>query len=111
MLREQGHPEAGARVDRAWELNKGKRNEICMTMARQGWGYVKGAEHKDADELWACLAYAQAHNCALLANTGPLPDGSLAPEAVATLKAVGARLRREGWPAPNAEFKPTNRSG
>lgn len=38
----------------------------------------------------------------LLLNTGPLPNGSIHPEDVVTLKEVGRRLRSVGWPAPIA---------
>ena len=33
-------------------------------------------------------------------NTGPLPDGSIHPVDVKTLKEVGRRIRADGWPAP-----------
>jgi hypothetical protein len=32
----------------------------------------------------------------LLLNTGPLPDGAIHPEDVATLRAVGERIRAGG---------------
>lgn len=101
VLRRQNN-EAGARLaEAAWQKNRTKHNEICMTLQRQGWGYVEDAEHLGADEVRGRLAYALAHNCSMLANTGPLPDGSIHPEDVATLRAVGERIRREGWPGPD----------
>ncbi|MFW5857239.1 MAG: alpha-L-fucosidase [Planctomycetota bacterium] len=97
-LRENGD-ERGARIaDEAWAINRRKHNEICMTLQSQGWGYTEASSHKTADELWGSLAYARAHDCNLLANTGPLPDGSIHPEDVACLRAIGERIRREGLP-------------
>src|SRR5690606_1796009 len=96
--RREGRHDAAERADRAWAANRAKPNEICMTLQRGGWGYVEGAQHLDAEAVWGALAHAGAHGCRLLANTGPLPDGSLHPDDVATLRAVGERLRREGFP-------------
>ena len=39
------------------------------------------------------LAHAADLNANLLLNTGPLPDGSIYPADVATLREVGKRLR------------------
>ena len=46
------------------------------------------------------LADAAARNSNLLLNTGPLPDGSIDREDEGILREVGARLRRDGFPAP-----------
>ena len=46
--------------------------------------------------LLLLLAYPVAGN--LLLNTGPLPDGSIHPEDVQTLREVGRRIRAHGWP-------------
>lgn len=98
VLRREGNLEAAERADRAWALNARKPNEICMTLQRGGWGHVAGAPHLGPDEVWQALAHAGSHGCRLLANIGPLADGSLPKEDVATLRAVGERLRREGFP-------------
>jgi len=71
---------------------------------------VKDAAHKDADTIWGNLAYARAHNCNLLANVGPLPDGSIHPEDIACLKAVGKRIRTEGLPKPEDTVEPSRRT-
>ncbi|MDA3962719.1 MAG: alpha-L-fucosidase [Planctomycetota bacterium] len=110
MFRNAGMHEAAVRADRAWDANKNKHNEICLTLQDNGWGWMKDVGHKSAEDLWNCLAYAQAHNCALLANTGPLPDGSLHSDDVATLKAVGKRLREQGWPEPNPHYTPQRKT-
>ena len=109
MYRRNGNPEAAERADHGWAGNVDKRNEICMTIMNGAWGYCEGADWKDADELWRCLAYAEAHNCNLLANIGPKADGSLPADPVATLTELGQRIRTEGWPEPNPEFQPSPR--
>lgn len=104
--RKQGNEAAARRADAAWERNRTKHNEICMTIQEGGWGYVEGAAHKDADTVWGNLAYARAHDCNLLANVGPLPDGSIHPDDVACLKEVGRRLRRHGLPSADQVVEP-----
>jgi alpha-L-fucosidase len=78
----------------AWESNKTKHNEICDTLQPRVWGYKKddAGQHKSPDEVMDMLAAAGAQNCNLLLNTGPLPDGSINPVDVATLREVGKRL-------------------
>ncbi|MBM4044289.1 MAG: hypothetical protein FJ279_04180, partial [Planctomycetes bacterium] len=85
----------------AWERNKGRHNEICTTM-HPWWGHVEdpNAKHKTPDEVMAALADAAAHDCNLLLNTGPLPDGSINAVDAATLREVGRRLRESGFPKP-----------
>ena len=48
-------------------------------------------KHKNADHVIEMLGAAKEQNCNLLLNTGPLPDGSIHPEDVATLREVGRR--------------------
>jgi alpha-L-fucosidase len=84
----------------AWAKNQGKHNEICATLQDGWWGYARGARHLTPDEVRRLLAHAAAHDCNLLLNIGPRPDGSVHPDDVATLRAVGASIRAEGWPEP-----------
>lgn len=100
-VREHGGDERRIRLaTEVWERNRSKRNEICMTLQQKGWGYQADSPHHDADTLWGALAYARTHNCNLLANVGPLADGSIHPDDVATLREVGRRRRSAGWPDP-----------
>lgn len=101
-LRASGNEAAAERADRAWALNRDKHNEICMTLQTDGWGYTASSRHKSVDEVWTSLRHARAHRCNLLVNTGPLPDGSLHPEDVACLRALGERIRRDGLPSGDA---------
>lgn len=95
-------PERAALPRQVWELNKAKHNEICDTLAPRAWGYHhdQSKVHIGPDEARQRLARAFAQNCNLLLNTGPLPDGSIHAGDEATLRAMGARIRQEGWPAP-----------
>jgi len=71
--------------------------EVCTT-AGGGWGDTAGHDYCTADELWRTLADARANQCNLLMNVGPLPDGSMPGPAVETLREVGRRIQREGFP-------------
>lgn len=42
----------------------------------------------------------------LLLNAGPMPDGSIHPHDIATLRAVGKQIRERGWPEPISQFTP-----
>lgn len=84
----------------AWEKNKLKHNEICTTLQDGWWGYASNARHVGVDEVCRMLGHAAAHDCNLLLNIGPLPDGAVHPEDIATLRAVGKRIRERGWPEP-----------
>jgi len=79
---------------------RGKPLEICTTLQRGGWGYVKGARHLGPDDVMRLLAHAAYQKANLLLNTGPLPDGSIHPKDLATLREVGRRIRTSGWPKP-----------
>jgi len=82
---------------RAWERNQGKPVEICNTLQASAWGYNRedDGKHKKADEVLRILADARSSRANLLMNTGPLGDGSIHPEDVATLSEVGERLRSQ----------------
>jgi len=91
----RAHRHGGEVGRRAWERNRGKPIEICNTLQEHAWGYRKGVKHRTADDVMAMLEQADRVNANLLLNTGPLPDGSIHPEDVATLREVGKRLRRK----------------
>ena len=74
--------------------------ELCDTLQPKGWGYLKSddVKHKTSDQVMEMLKKAAGMPANLLLNTGPLPDGSIPPEDVATLKKVGSHIRIHGWP-------------
>jgi len=96
------HVKSGEIAEKAWAMNAGKRGDICTNMqtAPPSWIYTEGCGHIDADQTLALLADAFAQKANLTLNTGPLPDGSIHPSDVATLREAGARIRKTGYPAP-----------
>jgi len=102
VLRKEGREASAAIADAAWEMNRHKHNEICMTLQEGSWGYKANTPFRSADELWTSLAYARANNCNLLANVGPKPDGSFPGEAVSLLREIGRRIESEGLPCKDA---------
>ena len=106
VLREQGNEEAAAIADKAWAANKDKHNEICMTIQNGSWGWHKEKSWKPDDELWSCLGYARTNNCNLLANIGPMPDGSIPEEAAKIVREVGKRIEAEGLPSTEQAAEP-----
>lgn len=86
--------EAAAVARRAWERNKHKPAEICDTLQQGAWGYrtAENQDHRRPDEVEAMLANAAAIHANLLLNTGPLPDGAIHPDDVATLRTVGGAM-------------------
>lgn len=110
VLREQGNEKAATVADKAWAANKNKHNEICMTIQNGSRGWHKEQSWKPADELWSCLACARANNCNLLANIGPMPDGSIPEEAAKIVREVGSRIESEGLPSAEQAAEPQRNS-
>jgi alpha-L-fucosidase len=88
--------------ERKYDQKPDRPLELCDTLQPHGWGYIQADDghHKTADEVLTMLARAASLPANLLLNTGPLPDGSIHPEDVKTLRAVGETIRQRGWPAP-----------
>jgi alpha-L-fucosidase len=86
--------------ERKYDQKPDRPLELCDTLQPRGWGYIKAddGQHKTPDQVMAMLAKAASLPANLLLNTGPLPDGTIHPEDVQTLRAVGARLKAEGFP-------------
>jgi alpha-L-fucosidase len=84
-------------IDGAKKNRGTKPLEICRTMQKHSarapkgalWGWLEGADHVNADEVMEMLAEARVMNANLLLNVGPLPDGSIHPDDIATLREVG----------------------
>lgn len=79
------------------EDDPGKPVEVNACLNRE-WGYDGTDGWMDADDVWDLLREVGADGATLLLNAAPLPDGSIGPEDAATLRAVGDRLRDEGFP-------------
>ncbi len=105
--------DASAEVARkAWERNRDKPKELCDTMQPGKWGYRKedDGKHHDETKVLAMLGSARAQGHNLLLNTGPLPDGSIDAHDHRVLTAVGAHIRKHGFPSCEA-VKPTQSGG
>lgn len=91
-------------ITAAMKNRRSKPMEICRTMQKRSsktpkgalWGWLENADHVSPDEVMEMLADAKEKEANLLLNIGPLPDGSIHPGDVATLKEVGKRLRGKG---------------
>jgi len=80
--------------------------EVCWTLQEEvppgssnRWGYVEGATHMKPNTVMEHLEWTGGMDANLLLNVGPLPDGSIHPEDIKTLRAVGKKIRQDGWPA------------
>lgn len=80
--------------------NRDKTIEICTTMIEEpaSWGYMKGARHKNAGQVWEQLKAACESGANLLLNTGPMGSGELDPEDEQVLRQSGDKLRAIGFP-------------
>ncbi|TWU51850.1 alpha-L-fucosidase [Rubripirellula reticaptiva] len=80
--------------ERNWKGESNVPLELCDTLQPHGWGYTKSddGKHKTPEQVMAMLDNAKQMKANLLLNTGPMPDGSIHPEDVKTLKQVGKNL-------------------
>ncbi|TWU44278.1 Alpha-L-fucosidase [Novipirellula aureliae] len=71
--------------------------EICNTMQPHAWGYDRDDDvgHKTPDDVMKMLAGTKSMKANLLLNIGPLPDGSVFPDDITTLREVGKRLKQQ----------------
>jgi alpha-L-fucosidase len=70
--------------------------ETSLTM-NQSWGFnITDTKFKSQRELIGYLVRAAGNDANLLLNIGPRPDGSIQPEAVERLRALGEWLRTYG---------------
>lgn len=74
--------------------------EVCTTMIQNpvSWGYTKDAYHQNEEEVWENIRKARSMGYNLLLNSGPMGDGSTDPHDEKVLRAIGKRLKEEGFP-------------
>jgi len=99
---EKAHgPKNAAIAQNAWEKNRIKQLEICDTLLPRSWGYNEGqtADHRTPNDVMQMLKEAREIRANLLLNTGPIGDGSIHPTDEATLREVGMRIRKYGFPS------------
>ena len=96
-----GTPEehvTAAEAGRAWEA--------CMTF-NGSWGYMPiSPDWRSVREVVGMLRTAAAGQGNLLLNIGPAPDGSVPPEAIERLEAVGRWVQQNG----EAMYGPVDRA-
>jgi alpha-L-fucosidase len=74
----------------------GRNWEACMTF-NGSWGYMPiSPDWRSVREVITMLNTAAAGGGNLLLNIGPAPDGSIPPEAVERLEAVGKWVETAG---------------
>jgi alpha-L-fucosidase len=93
--------------------------ESSLTM-NESWGFnITDKKFKSVRELVGFLVRAAGNDANLLLNIGPRPDGTIQPEAVERLRALGDWLRvhgtsiygTRGGPVPPREWGVTTRRG
>jgi alpha-L-fucosidase len=79
---------------------QGKDWEACMTFNRISWGYLDSAQAApysyNANGILRMLHTVCESGGNLLLNIGPMPDGSVPPEAIEPLQTVGRWLQAYG---------------
>ncbi len=70
--------------------------ETCETM-NNAWGFnLQDKNYKSAKNLIQYLVKAAGHNSNFLLNVGPMPNGKVQPEFIATLKEMGQWIEKNG---------------
>ena len=92
-------------ADRSWENNKGKPAELNIPIQKLAWGYYESPKQhqKTPAEVWELLEKCAQWKANLLLNIAPYPDGRIQEANIETLKAVGERIRKEGFPKLNTK--------
>jgi len=76
--------------------NRGRAWQTCMTL-NENWAYSRGDDQWKSPKLVATyMARIASGGGSFLLNIGPKADGSVPPQAVRILNAVGAWLKRNG---------------
>ena len=86
----------------AWRKNFRKKAEIAVT-SQGTWEWDPKGRCLPPDELWKMLEGAAGNNATLLLNFGPMPDGSIPPDVATHFRALGQRIRKEGYPPLNRD--------
>lgn len=70
--------------------------ETCETM-NNSWGFnLQDKQYKSVRTLIQYLVKAAGHNSNFLLNVGPMPDGRIQPEFIATLNEIGKWMSKYG---------------
>jgi alpha-L-fucosidase len=70
--------------------------ETCETM-NDSWGFnITDKKYKSTKELIHYIINAASQNANFLLNVGPMPDGTIQPEFIDTLKIIGNWMKQNG---------------
>ncbi len=85
------------------DVERGQQDHILpvhwqtdTSVSRQSWGYVEGDTYKTPQEILWQLVDIVSKNGNLLLNVGPKADGTIPPQVVTLLHAMGGWLRVNG---------------
>lgn len=92
-------------ADHSWENNKAKPAELNIPIQKLAWGYLESPRQrqKSKEEVWGLLEDCAKMNANLLLNIAPYPDGRIQEENIKTLKEVGERIEKNGFPKLNTK--------
>lgn len=92
-------------ADHSWENNKTKPAELNIPIQKLAWGYLESPRQrqKSKEEVWELLENCAKMNANLLLNIAPYPDGRIQEENIKTLKEVGERIEKSGFPKLNTK--------
>jgi alpha-L-fucosidase len=86
-----------------FDIERGQSAEIRPSLwqtdtsvAKNSWGYTSKQDYKDVDNIVDDLVDIVSKNGTLLLNIGPKPDGTIADQEVAMLRAIGHWLAING---------------
>ncbi|MEI6892641.1 MAG: alpha-L-fucosidase, partial [Pontiella sp.] len=83
-------------------------SETCMTM-RENWGYDRTDDAwKSPKDIIEFLALCGARGVNLLLNVGPTPEGTLVPEEMERLSAVGEWMKVNGESIYGTTYSPVD---
>ncbi len=66
-----------------------KRTEACQSVGRQSWGFRADEDYYSDRHLIRSIDKYRARDANYLLNVGPMPDGTITPQAAAILRRIG----------------------
>ena len=88
-----GTPERDYTKEGTLSLSFAKRTEACQSIGMESWGWRNAEDYYTDRHLFRSIARYLARDANYLLNVGPLPDGTLPPEALGFLARTGAWYR------------------
>jgi alpha-L-fucosidase len=88
-----GTPERDYTKEGTLSLSFSKRTEACQSIGMESWGWRNAEDYYTDRHIFRSIARYLARDANYLLNVGPLPDGTLPPEALGFLKRTGAWYR------------------